>query len=151
MRTIINESVYLKKGYKVDTNKALLNLDYIFNFITQDSYWGKALPRKNFETSIQESICFGVYFDNKQIGFAKVISDKSTFAYLADVFIDKNYRGLGLSKLLLQTVFNHPQLIGIRRFLLATADAHQLYKKFGFVELSNPNWFLEKMKSYDES
>lgn len=150
MKTIINEVVYLKKGFKVDTNKALLNLDFIYNFLTQDSYWGKALPRQKFETSIQESICFGVYFEKKQIGFAKVISDKSTFAYLGDVFIDKDYRGLGLSKLLLQTVFNHPQLTGIRRFLLATVDAHQLYKKFGFKELNNPDWFLEKIKSYDE-
>ncbi|OAQ38076.1 GNAT family acetyltransferase [Pedobacter psychrophilus] len=149
MKTIINEAVYLRKGYKIDTDKSLLNLDYIYNFLTQKSYWAKGLPRKNFETSINESICFGVYFKEKQIGFARVISDKSTFAYLADVFIDKEYRGLGLSKWLLQTIINYKDFDGIRRFLLATADAHQLYQKFGFEPLNKPDRFLEKYRSWE--
>ncbi len=150
MKTIINEAVYLKKGYNIDTEKSLLNLDYIYNFLTQESYWAKGLPRKNFETSINESICFGVYYKEKQIGFARVISDKSTFAYLADVFIDKEYRGLGLSKWLLQIIINYKDFEGIRRFLLGTADAHQLYQKFGFEPLNKPDRFLEKYRSWEK-
>lgn len=150
MKTIINEAVYLKKGFKINTDKTLLDLDYIYNFLTQESYWAKGLLRKSFETSINESICFGVYFKEKQIGFARVVSDKSTFAYLADVFIDNDFRSLGLSKWLVQTVVNHPNFKNIRRFLLATADAHQLYQKFGFEPLKKPDRFLEKFKAYDD-
>jgi GNAT superfamily N-acetyltransferase len=149
MKILINDAVYIKKGFKLSTEMSLLDLDFIYRFLTEESYWGKGLPRNKFEISIKESICFGVYLDEKQIGFARIISDKSTFAYLAEIFIDKDYRGLGLSKWLLQYIVNHPYFEGIRRFLLATADAHQLYHKFDFGELNKPENFLERFKNWE--
>ncbi|MBK0383978.1 GNAT family N-acetyltransferase [Pedobacter sp. SD-b] len=151
METIINDEVYLKKGYFINTDKSLLKLDYIYQYLSEESYWAKGLSREKFETSIKGSTCFGVFLQEKQIGFARVISDKSTFAYLADVFIDKHFRKQGLSKWLVQTIINHKDFEGIRRFLLATADAHQLYKKFGFEPLNQPDRFMQKFKPYQTS
>jgi GNAT superfamily N-acetyltransferase len=94
------------------------------------------------ETSIQNSLCFGAFCDGKQIGFARVITDFATFAYLADVFVVPEHRGRGMSKMLVRAVLAHPQLRGLRRILLATRDAHGLYKKFGFEPLAHPEHFM---------
>lgn len=93
--------------------------------------------------AIHNSLCFGIIFNNEQIGFARLITDSATFAYLADVYILEAHRGKGLSKKLLHEIFSHPQLQGLRRMLLATRDAHALYEKFGFTKLSNPQTFME--------
>lgn len=145
---LINDDNYLEKGFLISTDKNLLQLPYIYNFLTEQSYWAKGLPLQKFEISIQQSVCFGIYHLSKQIGFARVISDNSTFAYLADVFIDKEYRKQGLSKWLVQTILKHPDFKGLRRWLLATADAQNLYKKFGFGQLNQPERFMQIFTPY---
>jgi len=147
-KVIINDAFFLTKGFSISADKSLLNLNYTYEFLTQQSYWAKNLPFDKFQTSIENSTCFGVYHHQKQIGFARVISDNSTFAYLADVFIDTNYRKQSLSKWLLQSILKHPNYTGLRRWLLATADAHGLYQQFGFESLNQPERFMQLFKPY---
>src|ERR1700753_3643326 len=142
MRVIINDDAYLKKGYIISTDKSLLDTDMIYNYLSLESYWAKNIPRKKVLTSIENSICFGIYKDGHQVGFARVVTDKATFAYLADVFIVGGFRGLGLSKWLVQTILAHEDLQGLRRWLLATADAHKLYSQFGFLPLTSPERWM---------
>ncbi|MFC5283930.1 GNAT family N-acetyltransferase [Pedobacter alpinus] len=148
VKVFLNDDIYIDKGYSINTDKTLLDLNYIYNFLTTESYWAKNLPYLTFQTSIEFATCFGVYHQNKQVGFARVISDYSTFAYLADVFIDFNYRKQGLSKWLMQTIINYPDFKNLRRFLLATADAQTLYQKFGFESLVKPERFMEILNPY---
>lgn len=147
-KVFLNDRVYVEKGFSISTDKNLLDLSFIYHFLTTQSYWAKNLPYTTFETSIENSVCFGVYFQNSQIGFARVISDNSTFAYLADVFIDTNFRKQGLSKWLLQTILNKPEYKALRRWLLATADAQELYQKFGFETLNQPERFMQIFNPY---
>ena len=144
----LNEAIYHRKGFLISTEKALLQHDFIFEFLNIQSYWAQGMPREKFEISIQESICFGVYHQQQQIGFARVISDKSTFAYLADVFIIPTFRKQGLSKWLMQTILAHPDFKDLKRWLLATADAHQLYTKFGFETINHPERFMQILSPY---
>ena len=134
------------KSIVISTDKNLLNIDYIHGFLTT-SYWSKGISKNIVEKSIEGSICFGVYINHSQIGFARVISDQATFAYLADVFIDETKRGLGYSKTLMNYIIEYPELQGLRRFVLATKDAHGLYSEFGFSELKNPNRWMEIHKA----
>nr|WP_294895510.1 GNAT family N-acetyltransferase [uncultured Pedobacter sp.] len=147
-KVIINDVFFLKKGFSISTDKALLDLSYIYEFLTQQSYWAKNLPFDKFKIAIENSHCFGVYHYEKQIGFARVISDNSTFAYLADVFIDATYRKQSLSKWLLQTILNYPDFKDLRRWLLATADAQGLYQQFGFKSLNQPERFMQIFNPY---
>lgn len=141
MRVIINDDAFLKKGFTISTDKSLLDVEMIYHYLSEESYWSKYIPKERVLRSIGNSMCFGVYKDGRQVGFARVTTDKATFAYLADVFIKDDFRGLGLSKWLVQTILAHPELQGLRRWSLATADAHDLYSQFGFEPLANPeNW-----------
>lgn len=136
--------MWRKNEFTLSTDKAFLDLDVIHAFLSQ-SYWAMGVPRETVSKSIANTaLCFGIYHGDPfkgpaaQIGFARVISDLATFAYLADVFILPAYRGRGLSKWLLQTICEYPDLQGLRRFLLATQDAHGLYAQFGFTPLAHP-------------
>ena len=131
--------------YEVSKDKARLDINVIHNFL-KESYWSPGIPRETVVRAIKESLCFGVYAGSEQIGFARVISDKATFAYLADVFILEPHRGKGLSKKLMAYIMSQPDLQGLRRFLLATRDAHTLYAQFGFGELGNPKSFMEILR-----
>jgi len=142
MHTVINDEAFLKKGFKISTDKSLLDFDIIYNYLSKESYWSKGIPVEKVKESIESSMCFGIYKDDKQIGFARVITDKAIFAYLCDVFILEDFRRLGLSKWLMQTILSHPDLQGLRRWLLATADAHGLYNQFGFTTINNPERWL---------
>ena len=122
-----------KDEYLISTDPSLLEVDVIYNYLSCESYWAKNIPRDKVEKSIANSLCFGVYHHNKQIGFARLITDKATFAYLADVFIISEYRGKGLSKWLIQVIHAHPKLQGLRRWVLGTQDAHGLYEQFGWT------------------
>jgi GNAT superfamily N-acetyltransferase len=122
-------------NYSYSTDKTKLNLNYIHHFLSKESYWAKNIPIEIVKQSIEGSFCFGVYDGNQQIGFARVITDFATFGYLADVFIDKEYRGKGLSKNLMHFIMDNPTIRGLRRFMLATLDAHKLYEPFGFIKL----------------
>lgn len=126
----------------ISTDKSKLDVDIIHNYLCNQSYWAKNIPVETVKKSIDGSCCFGLFVNEnstaKQIGFARVISDCATFGYLADVFVLESYRGKGLSKWLMKTIMNCPDLQGLRRWLLATKDAHGLYTKFGFSALDKP-------------
>lgn len=124
-----------REGYSITTDTTFFNLEYIHNFLTH-SYWAAGIPIETVQRSIENSLCFGVFHLGRQIGFARMITDKATFAYLADVFIDEAYRGRGLSKWLMEEILSHPELQGLRRMMLATRDAHGLYAQYGFVPLT---------------
>jgi len=132
----------MNDDYDISADKQRLDIAAIHGYLTQ-SYWSPGVPRAIVERAIKGSLCFGVFLQGRQVGFARVVTDRATFAYLADVFILEPHRGKGLSKRLMQFVFAHPDLQGLRRFLLATKDAHGLYKQYGFTELSNPARFME--------
>ncbi|MBC7889377.1 MAG: GNAT family N-acetyltransferase [Ferruginibacter sp.] len=130
-------------SFNISTDKTKLNISYIHQFLSQ-SYWAENIPVEIVQRSIDGSVCFGVYDNGQQVGFARVITDKATFGYLADVFIDESYRGRGLSKWLMETIMGHPDLQGFRNWQLATRDAHGLYAKFGFKPLDNPERIMRK-------
>ncbi|CAN5652205.1 GNAT family N-acetyltransferase [soil metagenome] len=130
--------------YFISTEKSKLNIGMIHSFLSGESYWAKGIPEETVRRSIENSICFGVYYGTQQVGFARVSSDCATFAYLADVFILPAHRGHGLSKMLMETIFAHEDLQGLRRWLLGTADAHGLYSKYGFTPLAKPARMMEK-------
>ena len=122
----------------------LLCLDVIHKFLAQ-SYWAEGIPKELLERAIANSLCFGVYEGARQIGFARVISDYATFAYLADVFVLEEHCGKGLSKRLMEMIMSHPRLQGLRRWHLVTRDAHGLYQQYGFLALANPVRHMEIM------
>jgi len=148
MHTIINDEAFLKKGFKISTDKNLLDFKLIYNYLDKESYWAQGIQTETLKNAIASSLCFGVYDYNKQVGFARVITDNATFAYICDVFVMTDYRRLGLSKWLIQTIVNYPGLQGLRRWSLATADAHGLYRQFGFNELSKPQNWMEIYTPY---
>jgi len=131
--------------YEISTEPELLDLAIIHAFLAK-SYWSPGIPRSIVERAIRNSLCFGLYCRAEQVGFARVITDKATFAYLADVFVLESHRGKGLSKWLLQVIKAHEDLQGLRRFMLITKDAHGLYKQFDFGELANPSRVMEITK-----
>ncbi len=128
--------------FTISTDPACLDLDVIHRYLSEDSFWAAGIPREVLERAIAGSLCFGVYDGGKQIGFARVVTDAATFAYLCDVFVLKPYRGRGLSKWLMECVIAHPALQGLRRFVLVTKDAHGLYEKFGFTPLADPSGYM---------
>lgn len=128
----------------ISTDRNRLQPDAIHKFLTEESYWAKERTREQTATAIKNSLPFGVYKGENQIGFARVVTDYATFAYLGDVYILNEYRGLGLSKWLMETIINHPDLQGFRRWILATRDAHTLYEKFGFAGLKAPERWMER-------
>jgi len=130
-------------GFTITSSRTDLDLNVIHAFIS-DSYWAKNIPIATVEKAISNSLVFGAYnTSGEQVGFARVITDKATFAYLGDVFVVGEFRGLGISKLLMKSVCEHPDLQGLRRFMLATSDAHGLYTQFGFTPLENPETFMQ--------
>jgi GNAT superfamily N-acetyltransferase len=131
------------------TDKTKLNIEYIHYFLSKESYWAKNIPIELVKTSIEGSLCFGVHYQGKQIGFARVITDYATFGYLADVFIDKNYRGKGLSKELMKFIMEQEVIKKLRRFMLATLDAHSLYAQFGFESQEGNKRFMS-IKFFEE-
>ena len=127
----------------ISNNKSLLDRALIHGFLSERSYWAQGVPRETVERAIEYSLCFGVYRSGRQVGFARVVTDCATFAWLADVFVIEAERGHGLSKKLVAAVRAHPQLQGLRRFMLATQDAHGLYAQFGFKPITNVERFME--------
>ncbi|HEY1799738.1 MAG TPA: GNAT family N-acetyltransferase [Terriglobales bacterium] len=133
-----------KRGeFVITTDKSRLNLDVIHEFLTH-SYWATGISRDVLARSIENSLCFGIYGNDQQAGFARVISDYATFAYLADVFVLEAFRGKGLSKWLMRCIVEHPDLQGLRRWVLGTKDAHGIYAQFGFKPLGSPERFMER-------
>src|SRR6186713_1923780 len=132
--------------YEISTDPRRLDVAAIHKFLAEDSYWSRGIPRSTVERAIENSLCFGVYHGAAQVGFARVVTDRSTFALLADVFVLEAHRGKGLSKALMRRVVEHEDLQGLRRFLLLTSDAHGLYSQFGFKEIGSPARFMEVLR-----
>jgi GNAT superfamily N-acetyltransferase len=130
--------------FTISTDKRRLDIAVIQNFLSEESYWATERSLEQTQTAIENSICFGLYHGKDLIGFARVVSDKATFAYIGDVFVLTEYRGRGLSKWLMQVIVEHPELQGLRRWVLATKDAHGLYRQFDFDELRYPERWMEK-------
>src|SRR5579872_5484666 len=129
--------------FLISTDPARFDLDVIHNFLT-NSYWATGIPRETVARSIEHSLCFGIYDGSgAQVGFARVISDFATVAYLGDVFVLESHRGLGLSKWMMECIMQHPDLQGLRRWILLTRDAHGLYAKFGFTPLKSADRYME--------
>lgn len=132
-------------NYEITTDPTRLDAGAIHAFLAQ-SYWSHGIPRAVVERAIAGSLCFGVLADGAQVGFARVVTDRATFAYLADVYVLEAHRGRGLAKRLMEAVLAHPELQGLRRMMLATRDAHSLYAQFGFVPLSAPDRLMEVLR-----
>lgn len=130
--------------YLISTDKMKLDIGIIHTYLSRDSYWAEQVPLSVVVRSIEHSLCFGIYHHGQQVGFARVISDLATFAWLADVFILPEHRGKGLSKWLMQVIIDYPGLQGLRRFLLGTKDAHGLYLQFGFVAYPQPERLMSR-------
>ncbi len=130
--------------YWISTDRNQLELRLIHEFLSQRSYWALGRSFETMKRSLENSLNFGVYKGEEQIGFARVVTDYATFAWLADVFILEEHRGQGLAKWLLAVITSHPQLQGFRRWVLATSDAHELYRRYGFAELNDPGRWMER-------
>jgi len=126
-----------KDDFTITTDKSKMDIDIIHGYLSR-SYWAQGVPRATVQKSIEGSLSFAVLHGSRQVGFARVITDKATFGYLSDVFILEEYRGKGLSKWLMEIILGHPELQNFRRFLLSTCDAHGLYRQFGFKDLVSP-------------
>ncbi len=155
--TSIDNKTWTRNGFYISTNKAFLNLDFIYNFLARESYWAKGVKEEIVRKSIvNTAFCFGIYNgdpgDSKteQVGFGRVISDLATIAYMADVFVAEPYRGLGLSKWLMSTIIDTEELKQVRVFLLGTRDAHSLYARYGFDHIDDPRNFMKIKRAYPE-
>lgn len=130
-------------GYVVTTDVSRLDVDYIHGFLTK-SYWARGIPRDIVARAIESSLNFGLFDGERQIGFARAITDHAWYAYIADVFVDEAHRGKGLGKLIIEAVTSHRDLQNLRRMMLGTADAHGLYRQFGFTALEKPERWMER-------
>lgn len=131
-----------KDDYRVSDDKALLDIEFVYQFIS-NSYWAKGIPKETMTQGLDNSLCFMLFENEQPIGFARVVSDYATFGYLADVFVIDSYQGRGLGKWLMACVMSHPQLQGLRRFMLATLDAHGVYEPFGFEAINKPEMLMQ--------
>ena len=136
-----------KENYRLTTDAACFDMDALYHFISEESYWARGMPRETFERAVQHSLCFGLFEGARQIGFGRVVSDFASVAYLKDVFILQDCRGRGLSTWMMDCILSHPELRAVRRWLLVTADAQQLYGRFGFTPLTAPEQFMERIGS----
>ena len=140
----MGNDVWTRDEYVITTDPSKIDIDVVHQFLSEQSYWAKNIPRDVVERSTRHSLCFSVLHQNTQIGFARVTSDRATVAYLGDVFILPAHRGKGLSKWLVECIMAHPDLQGLRRWMLATADAHGLYAQYGFTPMKAPDRWMEK-------
>src|SRR5512144_1775859 len=134
-----------RDNFTISTDPARLDMDAIVDMLTR-AYWAVGRPRERTERAIQNSLVFGVYQGDRQIGMARVVTDFSIFAYLCDVFIHEDYRAQGLGKWLIQTIMEHPDLKDMRRWLLVTSDAHGLYRQYGFTTIEDPEHWMQLFK-----
>jgi GNAT superfamily N-acetyltransferase len=135
---------WVRDQFTVTCDPSKLDRAMIAEFLASSSYWAKGIPAATVEKSLEGSLCFALLDRDRQVGFARVVSDHATIAYLADVFVLPEYRGKGLAKWLMQCIVAHPSLQGLRRWVLATRDAHGLYEQFGFTPLKKPEIFMER-------
>lgn len=142
----MDSMTHLKGEFVLTTDKNLMNIAMIHQYLSEESYWAKDIPLALVEKSVNNSLNFGVFYKEKQIAYARVITDYSTIAYLGDVFVLSNFRGKGISKWLMKEITVHPDLQGLRRWILLTADAHDLYNKYGWESIRQPEKWMEKTR-----
>ena len=135
------EYTVTKDDYIISTDKSKIDIEYVHQFLA-NSYWSPGVPIETVKRAMENSLSFGVYENGSQVGYARMITDKATFAYLADVFIDEEYRGKGLGKWFVKMILAHPGLQGLRGIMLATRDAHKLYEQLGFRGIPNPERYM---------
>lgn len=137
----------MNTGFHISTDSSRLDIDMIHHYLSTESYWAKGRSLEKVTKSIENSLCFGVYDEVKQVGFARVVTDYIVFAWVLDLFIVEDYQGKGLGKLLMESIVNHPDLQMVRRWGLNTKDAHGLYEQFGFQKIHDPEihmqWIVE--------
>ena len=133
-----------RDGFQISSDKSRLQIESIQDFLVGKSYWAQTRTLEQTKIAVENSICFGLYHGDRQIGFARVVSDRATFAYIGDVFVLEEFRGRGLSKWLMDVIVSHPELQGLRRWVLATLDAHGLYEQFDFAPLRYPERWMER-------
>jgi GNAT superfamily N-acetyltransferase len=131
-------------AYTISTDKSEMDINAIHEYLSNHAYWCLNIPLDTLKKAMDNSLNFGIFYHSSQVGFARVISDNATIAYLGDVYILPEHRGMGLSKWMMETIMNYPGLQGLRRWILLTRDAHELYKKFGWNEIANPGSWMEK-------
>lgn len=136
--------VWQRDEYEISDDRSRLDINVIHEFLSVESYWAIGREIETVKRSIDNSLPFGLYREGQQVGFARVVTDYATFGWLADVFVLKEHRGQGLSKWLMEVILAHPELQGFRRWVLATKDAHELYRKFGFQDLKRPERWMER-------
>jgi GNAT superfamily N-acetyltransferase len=142
MKTTGESMEWEKDGVILSTDRGRLDREAIHDFL-KGSYWARGIPRNVLDRSVDNALCFGLYEGSSQIGFARVITDYATFAYLSDVYVLESHRGRGLATWMMEVVMAHPELQGLRRWMLATRDAHGLYRRIGFADLAHPEWLME--------
>jgi GNAT superfamily N-acetyltransferase len=136
-----------RDGYEISTERTRLDLDAIHRFLSEEAYWSPGVARETVERAVANSLCFGLYApDGAQAGFARAVTDLATYAWLADVFVFPSHRGRGLGVWLIETIIAHPDLRSVRRFVLATADAHELYRRLGFGPLEDPPRYMALLR-----
>lgn len=135
---------WTRGDYTISTDNARLDLSVVHDYLSNESYWATGRSIETIKRSIEHSLSFGVYKGHKQVGFARVVTDYATFAWVADVFILDSFRGQGLGTWLMEVIISHPDLQGFRRWTLSTKDAHELYRKFGFTELKRSERWMER-------
>jgi GNAT superfamily N-acetyltransferase len=134
-------------GYLISTDKQRLDIAYVYHWLSERSYWAQGRSWEVVEQSIANSLCFGLYHGDRQVGFARIVTDYANFGWLCDLFVDNELRGQGLGKWLVQAVLNHPDVARIRGLMLATRDAHELYRRYGFEIVGSPERFMGKTQS----
>lgn len=131
-----------RNGFVITTDAQRFDVDAIHEFLSKEAYWSLGIPRAVLEKAIENSLCFGLLDGKKQIGFTRVVTDRATFAWVCDVYVLPSHRGLGLALWMMESVLEHPDMRGLRRILLATRDAHGLYRRAGFGDLPHPQWWM---------
>jgi len=148
MESKVNIIEQQRDEYTISTDKTRLDISLIHDFLSEDSYWAQDRPYATVKESVEHSLCFGIYVGTEQVGFARVVTDYATFAWLCDVFVVESHHGRGLGKWLVESVVAHPDLDGIRLFILATRDAHDLYRRYaGFEPLEAPEKWMVRLSA----
>jgi GNAT superfamily N-acetyltransferase len=142
--TEVREREWRRGEYTISTDNKRLDIGGIHDFVSNQSYWAQGRAIETMQRALDNSLNFGLYKNNQLIGFARVVTDYATFAWIADVFVLSEHRGLGLSKWIMEVILSHPELQGLRRWVLATKDAHGLYARFGFIPLHRPERWMER-------
>ena len=137
-------SLTMPPYYSITTDPSSFDYERIHDFLSRQSYWARGIPMDVMKKSIKNSLSFSIFYEEEQVGFARVVTDYATFAWLGDVFIDEGHRGKGLGKWLMETIHKHPDVQSLRRWILATSDAHGLYQKWGYTPLAKPGLYMER-------